>query len=357
MRVLVRRSHLKDDRGAIAVLAAILIVGLLIPLSALAMTTHVREGAAAELQRAAEAGALAGAASIPLGNVTFLNSYLSGLPLNGFFIPGTPDPLTVACDQARKAIQADGDMNDAFSPNGTTLPANFCTAEYLPDATFLSKLGSCLGLSSLLPIVNTTKNVLPALLHGGVKVTLKRSVKGPMDGLLGGGATEQKGEAAAKRRFKNAVMLPLVSLNILGIPILPAATVDLNPYMGTAVDASLALVSSLDGLVGTLLPSCSGVLGLLSDDLGDLVNPTSGTQTVGDVLNDAFAAGDEIMVLRFPTSLPLVAPFFDFVPACLSKLANGHIQATFKDFSSASAFTGCATNTPGGFRASLVPVP
>src|SRR5205823_3534205 len=183
-----RHRAVTDERGAIAVLAAVVVVTLLLPLAALAVTAHVREGAAAELQRAAEAGALAGASSIPLGDLSMVNAYVAGL---GLSFPPTSDPLVIACDQARKAIAADGRMNDAFSPNGTTLPPNFCKAEYLQDATFLSRLGTCLqssplgGLLALLikPVFDLlfgqTKTILPGLLHGGVKVTLTRTVRGP----------------------------------------------------------------------------------------------------------------------------------------------------------------------------------
>lgn len=364
-----RDRAVSDERGAIAVLASIVVVTLLIPVAALAITANVREGAAAELQRAAEAGALAGAANIPLADVSFANAYVAGGPLNvGLFVPGAPDPLAIACDQARKAIAADGSMNDAFSPQGTTLPANFCKAEYLQDATFLSRLGNCLqssplgGLLALLikPVFDllfgSTKTILPGLLHGGVKVTLTRTVRGPFDSLIGGGSTAQVGVAAAKRRFKNAVVLPGLG---------PGNSINLNAFVGQLTDAATALVRALDPVISGVLAlvglgGCSGMLGLLADDLSDLIDPpTSNPPTIGQVIDDALAAGDQLMVLRVPSSplgLSLLSPpFYDFVPVCLSKI-NGTITGAVQDPTKLGSFVGCTTNAAGIFRASLVPV-
>jgi hypothetical protein len=364
--VFARRYRVTDDRGAIAVLAALVVVTLLFPLVALAVTAHVREGAAAELQRAAEAGALAGAASIPLGNLSFLNAYVAGTPLNGFFGPGVPDPLTIACDQARAAIAADGSMNDAFSPAGTTLPPNFCKAEYLPDATILSRLGTCLtslplgGLLALLikPVFDLlfsqTKTILPGLLNGGVKVTLTRTVRGPFDSLIGGGATAQVGKAAAKRRFKNAVVLPGLGAG---------GSINLNPFLGQAVDAATDLVRAVDSALSAVLNlvglgGCTGMLSLLADDLGDLIDPPTSGPTVGQVVDDALATGEQLLVLRIPSSPPLPilsAPYYDLVSVCLSKAGTSITGAVQNPVPVGNA-VGCLANGAGIFRSTLVPV-
>ena len=363
-----RRYRVTDERGAIAVLAALVIVTMLLPLAALAVTAHVREGASAELQRAAEAGALAGAAAIPLGDLSMLNAYVAGTPLNGFFGPGVPDPLTIACNQARAAIASDGSMNDAFSPAGTTLPPNFCTAVYLPDATILSRLGSCLtslplgGLLAFLiaPVFNllfsSTKTILPGLLNGGVKVTLTRTVRGPFDSLVGGGggSTAQVAKAAAKRRFKNAIVLPGLGAG---------GSINLNPFLGQAIDAATDLVRTVDSALSLVLNlvglgACTGMLSLLADDLGDLIDPPVSGPTVGQVVDDALATGEQLLVLRIPASPPppiLAAPYYDLVSVCLSK-AGTSITGVVQNPVPVGNAVGCLANGAGIFRSTLVPV-
>lgn len=354
-----------DDRGAVAVLACIVVVMLLLPAVALAVTAHVREGAAAELQRAAEAGALAGAASIPLGDLSMVNAYAAGL---GLSFPPASDPLVIACDQARRAMAADGSMNDAFSPNGTALPANFCRAEYSKDPTFLSRLGTCLNLQGLIgsipllgallsdALFSQSNTIVPGLLHAGVKVTLTRTVRGPLDTLVGGGPTAQTAAAQAKRRFKNAVVLPDLGTG--------SSFSFTNAALSLITDTTVGLVRTLNSVIDPLLAplGCSNLLGLLADDLSDLLDPPTTAPSVGQVVNDALATGEGLLALRQPSNpvvtlpLPLIGggsiPFYDFAPICLSKSGNtitGVVQ-------NAGSFLGCATNASGVFRASLVPV-
>ena len=365
-----RKRVSRDDRGAIAVLACIVVGGMLLPVMALAVTAHVREGAAAELQRAAEVGALAGAANIPLGDLSMVNAYTSGL---GLSFPPAWDPLVIACNHARRAMQSDGSINDAFSPQGTTLPANFCRAEYTADPTFLSRLGQCLNLEALLraiplvgPLVanllfSPTKTIVPGLLHAGVKVTLTRTVRGPFDSMIGGSATAQTAQAAAKRRFKNALVLPDVGVGSI-VNVSAAA-------LGTVVDATLGIVGLLNNVLNAVLAplGCRDLLGLLADDLRDLLDPPGTGPTIGQVVNDALATGEQLLALRSPSNpppivlpLPLLgggsAPAFDFVPVCLRRV-GGTVEAVVQNpLPNLGTLGGCVANAAGIFRATLVPV-
>src|SRR3954469_16620120 len=68
------------ETGAIAVLMAIAITVVLVPLGVYGVDSYVRSGVYAEEQRAADAGALAGAARIPLADPGALSSYLQSNP-------------------------------------------------------------------------------------------------------------------------------------------------------------------------------------------------------------------------------------------------------------------------------------
>lgn len=384
-----RTGASSDERGGIAVLAAIVVATLVLPVMALALTANVREGAAAELQRAAEAGALAGASSIPLGDLSMANKYVGGL----ISFPAASDPLVIACDQAKKAIQADGRLNDAYSPQGTTLPANFCKAVYSADPTFLSKTGDCvnsvgslpllgglLGIllkplmdSLLAPILNLvfgqTDTLLPGLLHAGVKVTLTRTVKGPFDSLLGGSATAQTASAQAKRRFKNAIVLPNIGAG---------SSVNLNAVVGQTVDVALGAVNTINNLLKPVLNllglgACGDILPLLADDLGDLLDPPSSGPTIGQVLDQAFAFQEQVVGLRLSQTSPMASlpgigpllgalpllgqlPFYDFVPMCLQKSGTNIVGVVQSGLPGVGALGGCVANASGIFRATLVPV-
>jgi hypothetical protein len=396
--------RLREERGAIAILAAIVVLFVALPLAAIGMTTYVREGSLGELQRAADAGALAGAASIPLGDINFVRQYVDNpvaLGLGSYF-SAAPNPLDVACEQARLAIGADGTFGDEFSTAGATaLPAcsqgttsvgSFSiTAEFLPDTAFTGTLLNCLNdlvginVTSLVPAVGNllsgARNALPALLQAGVKVTVMRAVQGPLDNVLGGsGETVQTAEAAAKRRFKNAVVVPTIDDSLLGLgAILPGSSgeVDLNPAAGQTIDSALSLVEGL-GNLPVLSSLCPGLVTSLTDDLGDLLNPPVAgvAPSVEEVLQEAAGEGEQIFVLRYVAGLglpgvpcipiplvggclpgtgtvgiPLLAPFLDFVPVC-----NLNAATLKGEVGPLVAAGTCSVHAPGAFRGQLVPV-
>src|SRR3954447_6963208 len=108
-------AHGNDD-GAVAVLYAIVLMLVLVPSLALGTTTLVRSTTTGELQRAADAGSLAGAASIPFADVNFARTFAAAtaggptgatLRAMGLDYPGH-DPLTVACADIAVPDATDG---------------------------------------------------------------------------------------------------------------------------------------------------------------------------------------------------------------------------------------------------------
>lgn len=142
------RMHRNQD-GAVAILVAIILVGLAVPLISAGLSGYVRSGTAGELQRSADVGALAGARVIPLGDPEFVRTYLdsvltppdsSGDGPVGSLVPtfGGPDPLAVACDTALAALGSDSALGEDYSTTAS------CSAHYTADLDFVSDLQSCL---------------------------------------------------------------------------------------------------------------------------------------------------------------------------------------------------------------------
>lgn len=371
----------RSETGAIAVLVSVVLVGAALPLAGLGYSAHVRGATAAELQRAADSGALAGAAAIPLGDLSFVTTYLNnlvGVPLLPP-IPGAPlNPLTVACQRARAAALEDDGFSKTWAtpaPNGTTSPT--CTAEYTPDQGALGGITSCVAgivnytplsglLATLLNLIQGLVNgllgagnigrLLPGLLEPGIKVTLTWNQRGPLDALNPGDdgtAKLQRTTSTARRRFKNVVVLPDVP-GSTGIPIpLNQAfnTVAQNLIFPTLFQLNTTVGNALSGLG---ISGCGNLIGALTSDLADLVNPPPDAEapTVQQILDDAFATAQPVLVLRIPPN-PTAAlgnPFLDFVPVCVQKTGGtftGLVQ-------SLPATTGCIANAPGAFRATLV---
>ncbi|MGH9165223.1 MAG: TadE/TadG family type IV pilus assembly protein [Acidimicrobiales bacterium] len=371
----------RNERGAIAILVSVVLVGAALPLAALGYASYVRGATVAELQRAADSGALAGAAAIPLADLSYATTYvnnLAGIPLLPP-IPGAPlNPLTVACQQARRAALADNGFSKTYAtpaPNGTTTPA--CTAEYTPDQGVLGGIISCVSgivnyspltglLAALLSLVQgvvnnllgagNIGNLLPALLQPGIKVTLNWNERGPLDALSPGDdgtAKVQTTTSTARRRFKNVVVLPNVP-GSTGIPI------PLNQTFNAAAQALIfPTLFQLNTTVGNALSGlgisgCGNLVGSLTSDLSDLVNPPADVEapTVQQILDDAFATAQPVLLLRIPPNPTAVLsnPFLDFVPVCVEK-TGGTFTGLVQNLPST---TGCIANAPGAFRATLV---
>src|SRR3569623_3694779 len=123
------RSAPRRDDGAIAVIVAIVLAFALMPAIALGTGTYVRSTTSAELNRASDTGALAGAAEVPLGNLTFAGDYLN--QITGSQLPGTtlqqlgltdpslPDPLQDACKAALKDAENSNNLGQAYATTPT----------------------------------------------------------------------------------------------------------------------------------------------------------------------------------------------------------------------------------------------
>jgi hypothetical protein len=186
--------RLRSDGGAVVVLYALVFGLAIVPLLALGTTTYVRTTTDAELQRAADSGALAGAAAIPMGNLPFAVNYLdatsSGATTKtlsdlGLTYP-LPDPTGVACDQAMRSAKDTHNVAVAYAlPNG---PVS-CAAGYVRDPSLLGAVNACASALGVqpppLPGQPDISALLPALLTPGVHVAMSWQVKGPIDGLIG----------------------------------------------------------------------------------------------------------------------------------------------------------------------------
>ncbi len=328
------------ERGAVAVLLSIVLIAVLLPLAAAGLSTYVRAGTAAELQRSADSAALAGARSIPIGNLSVLPPAIGPVP---------PEPLTVACQQAVSAAAAD----DAFGEDYAGSLA--CDARYLYDPDFLGRFQTCTtaltgsAIGALGALFNTFHGLLPALHHPGVEVTVSRTVgPGPMDALIPGAdavVTETR-TARAIRRFKNAIVIPVIRNPATGDMVL-----DLNIPLATARQTLLTALSTVDDATGLLLPSCANVVDALVDDFADLYNPGStDAPTAEEVVADAQAQGTALMafVLDSGSGIPcllcgLQVPALEFMPLCVTSYSNNVVN-----------FAGCSASALGAFRASLV---
>lgn len=312
-----------DERGAIAVFLAIVVIFVLLPVAGASLSTFVREGTAGELQRAADSGALAGARLIPLTN-----------------LPALPDlgpAMDAACAQAASSAQTDDAIGDQF-----TTVSN-CTAEYVPDPNVIGALQSCAinainnpdpgmpdeitslpGYGTLeatnQQLIDRVENrirflsrvlarTVPAITKPGVRVTLTRGISDggpeeiPIENAIDGEAegagpdTETK-TAIARRRIKNVALLPVVYDSSSG-----TYTIDPNEELPSANEAIAALESletsiQNDPVLGEVYEDlgCTNVIDRAAEDLRDLYNPGAGNApTQEEVLAQAQEEGAAVL--------------------------------------------------------------
>jgi len=348
------RRHVRRDEGAIALIYAIVLSFVLMPLLAVGTTTLVRSTTVGELQRAADAGALAGAATIPFGDVNFARNFIDATtpgptdrPLRalGLAYDGE-DPLDVACQDIALPQAADTENvgHDYADP-----PT--CAARYLSDLDTLRELQSCADALApswrSLPDVPDLSPLLPALLYPGVQVTMRWHVVGPLDRIIDGRGSDETVTSIAHRRFKNMVVVP--EAPIPGwVPFAPN-TINLNPFVG---DVRNVVLNALDGSEqllsrNSLTAPCASALAAAHDDILDAVDPPSGGPDARDVIAASISDGSPLIIARVEhTSDALGIPFLDFVPVCAEQVGTtfvGHLT----DFGS------CSIDAPGGFRAAL----
>jgi hypothetical protein len=227
--------------------------------------------------------------------------------------------------------------------------------------------------------------IAPALVTPEVSVRVTQHVQVPGASLVGAGPITFTTDATARRAFKSAVAVPVVT------PPGPDGGVvfDANPAIGYARDATLdAISSTADAVVPTLdqafaQAGCAGTAGVapcpsfaaavdaMEADLRDIVDPPRGTAPDAEaVIQQAIASGEPILLAvgsyvvnprqilgSTVYSLPGVAqllpsllfvPALDVVPMILSAGPLGKIIATPVDTVAAAA------RARGLFKARLV---
>lgn len=360
------RGRGRGDDGAVAVLVAIVLAFALMPAIALATGTYVRATTRTELQRASDSGALAGAAQVPLGNLTFADNYLDQITGTGVSTtlanlgiadPSVPDPLKAACTTALTDANDSDNLGHAYA--GT--PA--CSAKYLAQTGPLNDLQACLnsatqgtltglggglgglGLGGLDPtkLLAQLSPLLPALINPGVAVTLTWHVQSPLDQVLddSSGST-QTSTSYARRRFKNIVVIPEASFP-------NGTTVNVDPTLQNARTLVLNAFTSLENLLSSIpaLAPCSSVLSDLQGDVADAVDPPGGGPSLSSILDDAVSSDQPVLAVVVPKTLnDLAIPFLDLVPVCMEQVGGKYVAHL-------TSFGGCVIDAPGGFRASL----
>jgi hypothetical protein len=363
----------RQDEGAVAVVVALVLAFAMIPAMALGTGTYVRSVTATELQRAADSGALAGASEIPLGDLNFVEKYISTIPAGGAVsttlqnlgiqnTAGMKDPLQDACAVALHDAQQDENLASSYA---TYDQSTWCKAEYISDTGVLGSAQTCLnslaglnnitgllrlvlntlGLGALDPtkLLVSLQGTLPALLEPGIKVTATWHVKAPFDSVFGSDGSTQTTVSYARRLFKNAVVLPNIPIG--------GTTVNVNPTLQLTRNTLLSTLTSVETVLHTLntlvpgLGSCAAIIDNLSGDLADAVDPPDNGPSLTSILDDAVASGTPVLAVS-TTVVDLGIPFLDMVPVCLTKV-NGQYVAHLTSFGS------CVINAPGAFRAAL----
>jgi hypothetical protein len=347
----------------------------MLPALALGTGSYVRSSTATELQRSGDTGALVGAAEIPLGDTNFVTGYVNQITGNGLATtlnqlglndPNAPDPLVQACNAANTDASNTNNLGHAYA-SGTT-----CSAKYVPNDSLINQLTTCVaGLAPgnigglVLGIVNgllgtlglsgldqTLGSLLPALLDPGVQVTMKWHVKAPFDSIFASNGDDQTTTSIARRRFKNVLVIPSVSLPTGGSTLTINPDTALQPLTSTV----FATLTNLEGLLNTLannillrtlapgLSTCVGALQNVQGDLEDLIDPPSSGPDLVNLLTQAAQSHTPVLALVEGTSIP----FLDFVPVCIPNATN-----LYSTVVATATNLGCLLDAPGVFRASL----
>ncbi len=366
----------RNETGAISVLLAALSLGMVVLALAGANAAGL-VGVRREAQRAANLGALAGAANLPLVGLL-----------------ASPEPNTTSCAQVQKAfapssalltpelgagavpscgagvtVSADVDWaradaaRDALALliNSAALPADLCAPVLVAPANQLLGLPEittlidpllagmtdleCASLDAA--IDGLPHNLSPALLTPRVTVRVEGTYEAfvPMPSFVGDHVVAA--EATARRRFKNLVVLPAVN----GAP---QPLDDLNPTATDVRDALLPQLESaaaaMSAAVTSFMPAGVGFdLSGLFVDLYDLYDPPGSAPSPSplEVAEAAVASGEPVVLLRLFQMPVLGIPALDFTAAYLSQVSDGTFRVTPVPVSQLSAATGL-------FGASLV---
>lgn len=355
-------SRPRGDAGAMAVFVSLLLVIVLLPATALGLTSYTRSAIQAEKVRAADSGALAGAAALVLVDV----SEIPANPLSSLSTEGVAfTRATAACDTAAASDDALSEeyANPVscvarYSPDTTfaacadsifdliptpvpltvTVPGTGITLPGLPgplgggpgsgglpidDGTLLERL---LGSGLTLDLRSTTKALVPALLHNGITTTLTYQVRGPLDGLLGAdGPDTATAVSTARRRFK-PLLPPAIALGQLTL----VSPEDLGVY--TVLGTTLGILEEVldEGITALPLP-LPAVPAPLGDPAGLLPGGCRGAlvEVVRDLRDALKPAGDEVDLLtclgQKVLGLDALAPLRNLDDLCVAKLFRAQL--------------------------------
>lgn len=358
-----------DERGASAVLVG-LVLPVLLAASALGVGLYVLGGGERELQRAADAGALAAAARMPLADPNAASPW-----------PGEGnDPAAIAC-QIVESNLVDASLTSAFAPGHPTCEDGSVQVSFPRNA--LGRIisdprswdddedGGCVrqqdGLESSLPgVVGDTvdlSRLAPALTGSFATVQIDGTLEPPMAELVGVAATDQAQPAVdgvdvsvcatARRRFKNAVLLPVADCGALG-GVMPDCEVDANPALDQTGDQAFgALEDVREQLDARGLPG-GDVIELLLQDLQDIYDPEGNPPTQREVLEAALADDEDILVVVGGTAGATRIPVLDVYPAASSALRDKLLENPDPSMSDLAELAEQGASGRGLFRASLV---
>lgn len=329
-----------DERCATAVLVGVLLPALLAA-SALGVSVAALGAGERELQRSADTGALAGAARMPLAD--------SGeLAATGTFeLPNTGSAIDTAETFCADNLD-DARMTHAFGSGAPTCEADVqpddpslldtltgAVNDLADDASLLDELGLS-GEDELDPAA-----IAPALAHPRVRVVAGDTYTPPLVELLNAGEVDADAEGTARRRIKNAVLVPVVDLEaacdggLLGVvtgsladlladsddlpvdvaDIVDDCTVDANPVLDMTGDAVFDQLEDLKGpLDAAGLPGTELVDALMLD-LRDVYDPDGDAPTQREVLEEAVDGNEDVFVLVTGATDATAIPILDAVHA------------------------------------------
>lgn len=198
-----------DERGATAVLLGLL-MPVLLALSGVAFGTLSMAGGERELQRAADAGALATASRMPVIDVT-------SAPGLGELGPGLGQIRGEVCRVTENNV-TQAPMYQAFGDNVS------CSAEVMPFGAQLSDAvqagldvvhGNPGNVHGLLGALNVPA-LLPGVVTPYVDVTVRSDLDPPLRALVSPGEpVDLEATAVARRRLKNAVFVPALDTSVV----------------------------------------------------------------------------------------------------------------------------------------------
>lgn len=367
MRALNRAAA--EDTGAIAVLMAIVLTAVLVPLAAYGVNTYVRDGLNGELQRAADAGALAGAARIPLGNPSALRPYLTALPANptpsqlqplvdkllSGVCPGSNCPTDIAESVCEQVLA----QSDSFGHGYATSGSASCTASASMQSGVIGDIEACVThtssngvnvLGGLLNtvIVNGLGDLLPGLLRPTITVTASETTHDPVG--FGSGNVTRSRSATARRTFKTIMQLPTLT-----DPTGTTPTFNPNGLVDQINSSALSpLLTSLSGVLGGLNSACGPIVSDLQADTNSvLAADDDDPPTAQEVATEAVQNATPVFVLSYPT-VSLGVPFAEFLPMCITQNSAAGVKGTLLDPNNAVGLANCSLTAPGLFKARLV---